>query len=172
VLLPETGDARWRVETKSINAAVELPAALEAAVGERTGEVIPGVLSVVQRPGKKGKVPVPVIRLSRSAEPGVSAEQAGVGHAPAVRVESPEPVGSGSGDSPAIDAKQIARMMAVSREHNVTEAELKTIVRDIAGVASRKLIPADRFEAVLETIRKWQELQGQLMPPERRGDPT
>jgi hypothetical protein len=172
VLLPETGDARWRVETKSINAAVELPAALEAAVGERTGEVIPGVLSVVQRPGKKGKVPVPVIRLSRSAESGVSAEQAGVGHAPAVRVESPEPVGSGSGDSPVIDAKQIARMMAVSREHNVTEAELKTIVRDIAGVASRKLIPADRFEAVLETIRKWQELQGQLMPPERRGDPT
>jgi hypothetical protein len=172
VLLPETGDARWRVETKSINAAVELPAALEAAVGERTGEVIPGVLSVVQRPGKKGKVPVPVIRLSRSAESGVSAEQAGVGHAPAVRVESPEPVGSGSGDSPVIDAKDIARMMAVSREHNVTEAELKTIVRDIAGVASRKLIPADRFEAVLETIRKWQELQGQLMPPERRGDPT
>jgi hypothetical protein len=172
VLLPETGDARWRVETKSINAAVELPAALEAAVGERTGEVIPGVLSVVQRPGKKGKVPVPVIRLSRSAESGVSAEQAGVGHAPAVRVESPELVGSGSGDSPVIDAKQIARMMAVSREHNVTEAELKTIVRDIAGVASRKLIPADRFEAVLETIRKWQELQGQLMPPERRGDPT
>jgi hypothetical protein len=194
VLLPETGDARWRVETKSIFAAIELPAALERAQGERTGEVIPGVLSVEQRPGKEGKVPVPVIRLSRSAESGVSAEQAGVGHAPAVRVESPEPVGSGSGDSPElddiehpgaadfrraeveagraelIDAKQIARMMAVSREHNVTEAELKTIVRDIAGVASRKLIPADRFEAVLETIRKWQELQGQLMPPERRGD--
>jgi hypothetical protein len=214
VLLPETGDARWRVETKSINAAMELPAALEAAVGERTGEVIPAVLSVVQRPGKKGKVPVPVIRVTKpaadilaggteargffrsandpvfkSAEPGVSAEQAGVGHAPAVRVESPELVGSGSGDSPApvmpevehsaaagdknvITAKDIARMMAVSREHNVTEAELKTIVRDIAGVASRKLIPADRFEAVLETIRKWQELQGQLMPPERREDPT
>jgi hypothetical protein len=171
VLLPETGDARWRVETKSINAAVELPAALEAAVGERTGEVIPGILSVVQRPGKKGKVPVPVIRLSRSAADTPAAEQAGVGHAPAVRVESPEPVGSGSGDSPAIDAKQIARMMAVSREHNVTEAELKKIVRDIAGVASRKLIPADRFDAVLETIRKWQELQGQLVP-ERRGDPT
>lgn len=65
VLLPETGDARWRVETKSINAAMELPASLERAVGERTGEVVPAVLSVEQRPGKKGKVPVPVIRISK-----------------------------------------------------------------------------------------------------------
>jgi hypothetical protein len=99
VLLPETGDARWRVETKSINAAMELPAALEAAVGERTGEVIPAVLSVVQRPGKKGKVPVPVIRITKSAGDSAPAEQAGSVALPASRVESPEPsVGAGSGD--------------------------------------------------------------------------
>jgi hypothetical protein len=103
VLLPETGDARWRVETKSINAAMELPAALEAAVGERTGEVIPAVLSVVQRPGKKGKVPVPVIRITKSAGDSAPAEQAGMSETiPADRVESPGPsVGAGSGDSPA-----------------------------------------------------------------------
>jgi type III secretion system FlhB-like substrate exporter len=76
---------------------------------------------VVQRPGKKGKVPVPVIRITKTAAEGernffrsaddpvfksagdsAPAEQAGSVALPASRVESPEPsVGAGSGDSPA-----------------------------------------------------------------------
>jgi hypothetical protein len=200
VMLPDLPDIGvWRAESHGINAAMEWPGTIAVLqMASDAGRFIPARLRLEQRMAKKdgrtNRFVVPVIDLDitsrelmageqpaltegdtkfiESAESGVSAEQAGVGHAPAVRVESPEPVGSGSGDSPVIDAKQIARMMAVSREHNVTEAELKTIVRDIAGVASRKLIPADRFEAVLETIRKWQVLQGQLMPSERRGDPT
>jgi hypothetical protein len=132
VLLPETGDARWRIETKSLYAAIELPASLERAQGEKTGEVIPGVLSVEQRPGKKGKVPVPVIRLSKpektsklsamselaygfdkSAGDSAPAEQP-EGVAPSGgRVESPESDGgSGSGDSPAtrsVDGAAVAQ---------------------------------------------------------------
>lgn len=179
VLLPETGDARWRVETKSINAAMELPASLERAVGERTGEVIPAVLSVESRRGKKGNVPVPVIRLdkiSKSAGDSAPAEQP-EGVAPSGgRVEPSAPVGSGAEGSPAtvmtevesapndsnknvITQKQIAHMMAVSNECGVSEADLKTIVADIAGVKSRKLIPVDRFDAVLTTIRNWAELK-------------
>jgi hypothetical protein len=217
VLTPYTGDARLRIETKSINAAVELPAALEKAVGERTGEVIPAVLSVEQRNGKKGKVPVPVIRITKvpgdMVSPGsgdggghldsartvpaqsgasVSAPEAGVGHAPVVQVESPEPVvGSGLGDSPdtragaapspetsdvaaaqpskTITQKQIGQMMATAREHNVSEDDLKTLVMDIAKVPSRKLIPADRFLTVIEAIKNWGTWQAELAP-ERQED--
>lgn len=92
------------------------------------------------------------------------------------RVEPSAPVGSGAEGSPAtvmtevesapndsnknvITQKQIAHMMAVSNECGVSEADLKTIVADIAGVKSRKLIPVDRFDAVLTTIRNWAELK-------------
>ena len=154
VLLPETGDARWRVETKSINAAMELPASLERAVGERTGEVIPAVLSVESRRGKKGNVPVPVIRIDKSAsqqkggnaregeEPDVlnrglahdsagdsaPAEQAGSVALPADRVESPEPVvGSGSGDSP---ASQTATISEPQRKRMMAIAREKNVATD------------------------------------------
>jgi hypothetical protein len=171
VLTPYTGDARLRIETKSINAAVELPAALEKAVGERTGEVIPAVLSVEQRNGKKGKVPVPVIKI-KSAASAIAAE-AGVGHAPVVQVESPAPVvGSDAGDSPdtkTITQKQIGQMMATARDHNVSEADLKTLVMDIAKVPSRKLIPADRFLTVIEAIKNWGTWQAEMVP-ERQED--
>jgi type III secretion system FlhB-like substrate exporter len=182
VLLPETGDARWRVETKSINAAMELPAALEAAVGERTGEVIPAVLSVVQRPGKKGKVPVPVIRITKrevvnyeSAGDSAPAEQAGSVALPAGRVESPEPsVGAGSGDSPAhevtvITEAQRKRMMAKAREAGVSTDDLKAIVADIAKVTSSKDIPADKYDTVISAVENWSEWQAQLVP-ERQED--
>jgi hypothetical protein len=175
VLLPETGDARWRVETKSINAAMELPAALEAAVGERTGEVIPAVLSVVQRPGKKGKVPVPVIRITKSAGDSAPAEQAGSVALPASRVESPGPsVGAGSGDSPAhevtaITEAQRKRMMAKAREAGVSTDDLKAIVADIAGVTSSKDIPADKYDTVISAVENWSEWQAQLVP-ERQED--
>lgn len=135
VLLPETGDARWRVETKSINAAMELPASLERAIGERTGEVIPAVLSVESRRGKKGNVPVPVIRISKmpgdvvsqgsgdggghldsartipaqSAGDSAPAEQAGSVALPADRVEPSAPVvGSGAEGSPASETATIS----------------------------------------------------------------
>jgi type III secretion system FlhB-like substrate exporter len=159
-----------------------LPAALEAAVGERTGEVIPAVLSVVQRPGKKGKVPVPVIRITKrevvnyeSAGDSAPAEQAGSVALPAGRVESPEPsVGAGSGDSPAhevtvITEAQRKRMMAKAREAGVSTDDLKAIVADIAKVTSSKDIPADKYDTVISAVENWSEWQAQLVP-ERQED--
>jgi hypothetical protein len=170
VLLPETGDARWRIETKSLYAAIELPASLERAQGEKTGEVIPGVLSVEQRPGKKGKVPVPVIRLSKSAGDSAPAEQP-EGVAPSGgRVESPEPDGgSGSGDSPTITEPQRRRLMAKAREHDVSTEDAKELIKDLAGVESSKDIPADKYDTVISAIENWAEWQAQLVP-ERQED--
>jgi hypothetical protein len=170
VLLPETGDARWRIETKSLYAAIELPASLERAQGEKTGEVIPGVLSVEQRPGKKGKVPVPVIRLSKSAGDSAPAEQP-EGVAPSGgRVESPEPDGgSGSGDSPTITEPQRRRLMAKAREHDVSTEDAKELIKDLAGVESSKDIPADKYDTVISAIENWSEWQAQLVP-ERQED--
>lgn len=165
VLLPETGDARWRVETKSLYAAMELPASLERAQGERSGEVIPAVLSVEQRRGKKGNVPVPVVRFPKSAGDSAPAEQPVEGVAPSAggRVESPESavVGSaGSGDSPAtISQKQINKMMAVANDNKISTDELKEIVADLAGVRSRKEIPAAKFDLVLAGIQNMGELK-------------
>jgi type III secretion system FlhB-like substrate exporter len=174
VLLPETGDARWRIETKSLYAAIELPASLERAQGEKTGEVIPGVLSVEQRPGKKGKVPVPVIRLNKiqSGAAVSAAPEQPEGVAPSGgRVESPEPDGgSGSGDSPAlITEPQRRRLMAKAREHNVSTEDAKMLIKDLAGVTSSKDIPADKYETVISAVENWAEWQAQLVP-ERQED--
>jgi hypothetical protein len=174
VLLPETGDARWRIETKSLYAAIELPASLERAQGEKTGEVIPGVLSVEQRPGKKGKVPVPVIRLKSGAAVPAAPEQP-EGVAPSGgRVEPPEPDGgSGSGGSPTLDGvepeptitePQRRRLMAKAREHNVSTEDAKELIKDLAGVESSKDIPADRYETVIYAIEHPSERQAQLVP--------
>jgi hypothetical protein len=174
VLLPETGDARWRIETKSLYAAIELPASLERAQGEKTGEVIPGVLSVEQRPGKKGKVPVPVIRLKSGAAVPAAPEQP-EGVAPSGgRVEPPEPDGgSGSGGSPTLDGvepeptitePQRRRLMAKAREHNVSTEDAKALIKDLAGVESSKDIPADRYETVIYAIEHPSERQAQLVP--------
>jgi hypothetical protein len=190
VLLPETGDARWRVETKSINAAVELPAALEAAVGEKTGEAIPAVLSVEQRNGKKGRVPVPVIRIAKSGA-SVSAPEPETVAVSGDPVESPVPVlGSDAGDSqvmddiehpgatdfrkaemeaahadmPVISEPQRKRMMAKAREHNVETADLKVLVADLAGVTSSKEIPTAKYDTVIAAIENWAEWQAQLVP--------
>jgi hypothetical protein len=197
VLLPETGDARWRIETKSLYAAIELPASLERAQGEKTGEVIPGVLSVEQRPGKKGKVPVPVIRLNKTPGDMVSPGSGDGGARPSPartipaqsgaavpaapeqpegvapsggRVESPEPDGgSGSGDSPAISEAQRRRLMAKAREHGVSTEDAKELIKDLAGVESSKDIPADKYDTVISAIENWSEWQAQLVP-ERQED--
>jgi type III secretion system FlhB-like substrate exporter len=164
VLLPETGDARWRIETKSLYAAIELPAALEKAVGEKTGEVIPAVLSVEQRNGKKGKVPVPVIRISKSGA-SVSAPEPETVAVSGDPVESPVPVvGSDAGDSQVISEPQRKRMMAKARDHNVETADLKVLVADLAGVTSSKEIPTDKYDTVINAIENWAEWQAQLVP--------
>jgi hypothetical protein len=169
VLLPETGDARWRIETKSLYAAIELPAALEKAMGERTGEVIPAVLSVEQRNGKKGKVPVPVIKIAKSGA-SVSAPEPETVAVSGDPVESPVPVvGSDAGDSQVSNATTISepqrkRMMAKAREHNVETADLKVLVADLAGVTSSKDIPTDKYDTVINAIENWAEWQAQLVP--------
>jgi type III secretion system FlhB-like substrate exporter len=142
---------------------------------------------VVQRPGKKGKVPVPVIRVApshvlvendiriKSAGDSAPAEQAGSVALPASRVESPEPsVGAGSGDSPAhevtaITEAQRKRMMAKAREAGVSTDDLKAIVADIAKVTSSKDIPADKYDTVISAVENWSEWQAQLVP-ERQED--
>jgi type III secretion system FlhB-like substrate exporter len=130
---------------------------------------------VVQRPGKKGKVPVPVIRITKSAGDSAPAGQAGSVALPASRVESPEPsVGAGSGDSPAhevtaITEAQRKRMMAKAREAGVSTDDLKAIVADIAGVTSSKDIPADKYDTVISAVENWSEWQAQLVP-ERQED--
>jgi type III secretion system FlhB-like substrate exporter len=164
VLLPETGDARWRIETKSLYAAIELPAALEKAMGERTGEVIPAVLSVEQRNGKKGKVPVPVIKIAKSGA-SVSAPEPETVAVSGDPVESRLPVlGSDAGDSQVISEPQRKRMMAKAREHNVETADLKVLVADLAGVTSSKDIPTDKYDTVINAIENWAEWQAQLVP--------
>jgi type III secretion system FlhB-like substrate exporter len=130
---------------------------------------------VVQRPGKKGKVPVPVIRITKSAGDSAPAGQAGSVALPASRVESPEPsVGAGSGDSPAhevtaITEAQRKRMMAKAREAGVSTDDLKAIVADIAKVTSSKDIPADKYDTVISAVENWATWQAQLVP-ERQED--
>jgi len=166
VLMQETGEARFRIESKSINAAVEMPGALEQATGEKTGEVMSGILRVEQRRGKKGTVPVPVIVLDKvSGE--VQSPPLGTGGGELPDVLSPvaalpsgqasdEPSdgsgGTAEGSPRTITQPQIARMMAVAKEHDVTVEDLKLVVRDIAGVASRKDIPVERYDDVIAAL--------------------
>jgi hypothetical protein len=200
VMLPDLPDIGvWRLESHGINAAMELPGTISVILmASDAGKFLPGRLRieprVSKRDGQTNRFVVPVIDLditSRALMAGeqpaldasetkfiesgasVSAPEAGVGHAPVVQVESPEPVvGSGSGDSPdtkTITQKQIGQMMATARDHNVSEDDLKTLVMDIAKVPSRKLIPADRFLTVIEAIKNWGTWQAELAP-ERQED--
>jgi hypothetical protein len=115
-------------------------------------------------------VPVPVIRLSKSAGDSAPAEQP-EGVAPSGgRVESPEPDGgSGSGDSPTITEPQRRRLMAKAREHDVSTEDAKELIKDLAGVESSKDIPADKYDTVISAIENWAEWQAQLVP-ERQED--
>jgi hypothetical protein len=150
-------------------------------------------LSVEQRPGKKGKVPVPVIRLSKSAGDSAPAEQP-EGVAPSGgRVESlGSDGGSGPGDSPAPDVAMAAgdllaiadlmvpqptinepqrrRLMAKAREHNVSTEDAKLLIKDLAGVESSKDIPADKYDTVIYAIEHW-DTPAQLVPETPRREP-
>lgn len=189
VLLPETGEARWRVETKSLHAALELPERLEPATGDKTGEVVPGVLRVEQRKGKKGKVPVPVVKLSKMSGEGSGVPTLGDGgeveqrSLPAGNTGEPfEPQSegdmaplpsaapaSGSDDidgagTKTISQAQIGRLMAVAREHGVSTDDLKLVVFDIAGVRSRKEIPVAKYDQIIAAI------SGEMVASPRRED--
>ena len=153
VLLPETGDARWRVETKSLHAALDLPEQLEAATGDKTGECIPGVLRVEQRKGKKGKVPVPVVKLDKVEKPAAVE--------PGITEQTPPPVAT-------ISQAQIGRLMAVAREHDVSTEDLKLVVLSEAGVKSRKDIPVAKYEDVIKAI---ESVSGELVKRERQVEP-
>ena len=76
--------------------------------------------------------------------------------------ESVAPVAS---DKPRLVTQaQIGRMMAVAKEHDVSVEDLKLVVRDVAGVSSRKDIPADRYDAVIAAI------SGELAPDTDRAE--
>lgn len=185
--LPDIGV--WRAESHGINAAMEWPGTIAVLqMASDAGRFIPARLRLEQRMSKKdgrtNRFVVPVIDMDITSRELMAGEQPALdqsetkfiesgadalaapeqpeGVAPSGgRVEPSAPVvGSGAEGSPAtIGQKDIARMMAVAKEHSVGEAELKDIVLDIAGVKSRKLIPVDRFDAVLQTIRNWAELK-------------
>ena len=159
VLLPETGDARWRVETKSIHAALEVPDALAAATGDPTGEVIPGVLSVEQRNGRKGKVPVPVVVLDKDGpikidESGalspVEADQLDANEQRAESVASQvEPVSPGSG---LISSAQRKRMFAIAKASGISNDDIKDVVLGITGQSSTAAIPKALYDEVIAAI--------------------
>jgi hypothetical protein len=180
VLLPETGDAIWRIESKSLNFAATVLDQLKHATGEKSGEVIPGVLTVEQRNGKKGKVPVPVIKLSppdplEGVRYRFNESGAGAGSPVPEAVEAPQPppavsvpessVGGDSGTL--ISQGDIARLMVEVRAADISEADLKALVKEIAGVTSRKLITKDKYPALLQAVK---DRAGELFPSERQGD--
>jgi hypothetical protein len=126
-------------------------------------------LDVTSRALMSGEAPALDATEVRAIESGAEAhavpEQPVEGVAPSAggRVESPESavVGSaGPGDSPAtISQKQINKMMAVANDNKISTDELKEIVADLAGVRSRKEIPAAKFDLVLAGIQNMGELK-------------
>jgi len=177
VMLPDLPDVGvWRLETHGINAAYELPGTIDVIqMSSATGRFLTGRLRIEHRTSKKAgqtrKFIVPVIDLDVTMGALMSGEVqspslgTGGGELPDVvppvaalpsGQASDEP-SDGSGDtaegSPrTITQPQIARMMAVAKEHDVTVEDLKLVVRDIAGVASRKDIPAERYDAVIAAL--------------------
>jgi hypothetical protein len=98
--------------------------------------------------------------------------EAEAGHASVDRVEPAEvSVGDDSAGSPVITQKQIALLMATAKEARVDVPALRKIVKDVAGVDSRKSIPISQFDEVLQRIKNWGEYTGELVT-ERQEDPA
>lgn len=175
VMLPDLPDIGvWRLETHGINAAMELPGTVSVILmASDAGRFLEGKLRIEHRTSKKPGQPtrnfvVPVIDLDitsrqlmsgehKSIESGAPLAAAGALEAgspgPAVEVETPEVLSGPSGVS-LITQKDIARIMAVCKEEGIMETELKPIVQAVAGVGSRKLIPADRLDDLLAAIKQ------------------
>lgn len=62
-----------------------------------------------------------------------------------------EPVPA-SAEAKVISEAQISRLMAIANKNDVTEERLKELVADVAGVQSRKLIPKDRYDALVHAV--------------------
>lgn len=174
VMFPCAPEAKVRVETKSLNAALDIPGAMDKVVGESTGEVLAGTLTVIQKASKKGKIPVPVVKIVGKASGGASVPPLGGGGGtvevadaslPPAQVDGPsESPGVGDSEGPVrtITQAQIGRMMAVARENSVSTDDLKLVVQDLAGVKSRKDIPADKYDAIITA------LSGEFVPDTAR----
>ena len=190
--LPDVGV--WRLETHGINAAYELPGTIDIIqMASASGQFLTGRLRIEHRVSKSGgqtkKFIVPVIDLdvtTRALMSGETVSSLGTGggtvdggtHLPASLpsgqvAELPSGSGDTAGESAApiasdkrklVTQAQISRMMAVAKENDVSVDDLKLVVRDVAGVSSRKDIPADRYDAVIAAI------SGELAPSDRPED--
>ena len=210
LMLPDLPDVGvWRLETKGINAAYELPGTIEVIqMASARGRFLTGRLRIEHRTSKKAgqtrRYIVPVIDLdvtvaalmsgevveghslesgtgipvleageavqspsstSPSVEGGAREPNATVGDRPrkvaaepGITEQTPPPVAT-------ISQAQIGRLMAVAREHDVSTEDLKLVVFDVAGVKSRKDIPVDRYDAVIQAI------SGEMVAPERQVEP-
>lgn len=175
VMLPDLPDIGvWRLESHGINAAMELPGTVQVILmASDAGRFLPGRLRIEHRTSKKAGLTrnfvVPVIDLDITSRELMSGEapktiesgavpgearalQAGA-HIPVEGAVEPEGAGTSSG-SPLITQKDIARLMAVAKEQEVTEAELRPMVLAVCGVKSRKDIPADRLDDLLAEVKK------------------
>ena len=187
VMLPDLPDVGvWRLETHGINAAYELPGTIEVIqMASATGRFLTGRLRIEHRTSRKGgqtrKFIVPVIDLDVTVGALMSGEvperaaldyegspgrlNAATPALPAKVDDSPEASGDGAGESVrTITQAQIGHLMSVARDAGVSEEHLRPIVHDVAGVRSRKDIPADRFDALLAAVR------GEMVAPPRRGE--
>jgi len=159
VLLPQTGDARWRVETKSLWAAMELPDILERARGEDTGEIIEAELYVDHKPGKKGKVPVPTLRLTSgtSQAPAEHPALPAGGEVPGVADPVEPPASPEKGPT----IKQVEYLWIIAGEkygQKRKEQVVRTIMADLApGVESTKDLTRTQYEAVLDAVAAGQD---------------
>lgn len=200
LMLPDLPDIGvWRLESHGINAAMELPGTVSVILmASEAGRFLPGRLRIEARTSRKPGQPtrnfvVPVIDLDITSRELMSGEapkfiesgatppvalEAGDGHTPAEGVEPAGLVTPPS--SPLVTQKDIARIMAVCKEQEISEAELRPMVVAVCGVTSRKLIPADRLDDLLNAIRKSgatkrdealaEELGGELFASDRQED--
>ena len=88
--------------------------------------------------GADGAPEVPVVRGSATVDVGVEEQT--------VLVVTP------AASPPTISPEEMRRMFAVAREYGVDDDEMKGIARDIAGVDSRRDIPADMVQMVIAAI--------------------
>lgn len=175
VMLPDLPDVGvFRLETHGINAAMELPGTVSVILmASDAGRFLPGRLRIEHRTSKKGGLTrnfvVPVIDLDITSRelmsgdaPRIIESGAAPGEARALEAGAHNPVegavepgaGSNAPGSPLITQKDIARLMAVAKEQEITEAELRPMVLAVCDVKSRKDIPADRLDDLLTEIKK------------------
>ena len=171
-MLPDLPDVGvWRLETKGMNAAFELPGTIDIIqMASSAGQFLTGRLRIEHRTSKKAgetrRFIVPVIDLDISMkslmageatppaiESGASGEaaalEAGDSPAPAEVIES------GDGRSPGSDlisSAQRKRMFAIAKASGISNDDIKDVVLGITGQSSTAAIPKALYDEVIAAI--------------------